>query len=161
MTKTHLQSGTKLYVVWKGMHGRCRDLTNLVYGGRGITVDPIWNDYVTFKKWATENLYEEGLVLDRKNNDAGYSPENCQFVSRKINNNNKSNSIIYTCFGETKTLKQWAEDSRCLVAYKTLYKRSEIDHMPIELALTKPVMAQKRNRNFKNSGSPAVGLKPA
>lgn len=59
------------------------------YGGRGINICPEWQEGSTkFINWALDNGYMPGLTLDRKNNNLGYSPENCRFVSQRINCSN-------------------------------------------------------------------------
>lgn len=52
------------------------------YGGRGIKVCQEWIDSPqSFIDWAFTNGWEPGLEIDRINNDKGYSPDNCRFVS--------------------------------------------------------------------------------
>lgn len=79
---------TKLYMVWKGMHSRCRDKGNTsfrYYGGKGIGVDPRWSNFEQFRQWAHDHGYLEGLSIDRLNASQNYSPENCEFVTRGEN----------------------------------------------------------------------------
>ncbi len=115
-----------LYGVWSTMRSRCanpkaRGYPN--YGARGITVCPEWLDYRTFKLWAEESGYAPGLQIDRNDNNAGYNPANCRWVTRKQNQRNKRLNHKVTAFDETKPLVDWAEDPRCVVAYGTLKKR--------------------------------------
>ena len=80
----------KLYDVFRSMKARCYKDTNKDYknyGARGIIVDFI--DYKDFIDWALQNGYEEGLEIDRKNNDGNYSKVNCRFVTKSINNMNR------------------------------------------------------------------------
>jgi hypothetical protein len=103
----HGLSHTRIYKVWKSMVYRCynserdRDVKN--YQERGITVCEEWvNDCVAFYKWAMNNGYEEGLELDRENNNKGYSPENCRWVTKSVNMQNRhllqtNNTSGYRC----------------------------------------------------------------
>lgn len=55
------------------------------YGGRGIKVCEEWlDDFSAFQKWALANGYKEGSTIDRKDNDKGYSPDNCRWTDRKV-----------------------------------------------------------------------------
>ena len=67
------------------------------YGGRGITVCAEWlpenNGKNNFIKWSLEHGYEKNLSIDRINNDMGYSPENCRWVTKRTQNINKKSSI--------------------------------------------------------------------
>lgn len=58
------------------------------YGGRGIKIE-VWKTPTEFYNWAIQNGYEEGLELDRKDNNGNYSPNNCRWVTRSINQRNK------------------------------------------------------------------------
>jgi hypothetical protein len=93
------------------------------YGGRGISIAEEWLDYENFRKWSLANGYDDTLTLDRINNDGDYCPENCRWATMKTQGNNRRTVRKFTYEGETKTLKQWAEDSRCTVSYHTLYQR--------------------------------------
>lgn len=53
------------------------------YGGRGIKVCPSWHDFENFFKWA-EPIFDRKLSIDRIDNDRGYSPRNCRWVSRSV-----------------------------------------------------------------------------
>jgi hypothetical protein len=131
-----------LYQIWKGMKTRCYNSNNqnyARYGARGISVCSIWKtDYKAFSDWAYTNGYVPHMtMIDRINNNGGYSPENCRFVSQKESANNTSKNILLTAFGETKTLALWVDDMRCIVKYATLYYRS-MHGWDTERALTTP-----------------------
>lgn len=110
----HTKKPTKLYNVWNTMRRRC-DNKNVKsfsdYGGRGIKVCAEWNEsFETFRDWAFESGYKEGLEIDRIDVDGNYSPDNCRWVSRQINANNKRNNHRITINGETKTLGEWCKE---------------------------------------------------
>lgn len=118
---THDQSYTKLYRVWNGIKTRCENPNSKSYpeyGGRGITLCPEWHDAATFLEWAWASGYHEGLEIDRIDNDGGYSPENCRWVPRKNNANNKRNCKFIEHNGESRTIAGWA--SYYAVNYKNL-----------------------------------------
>lgn len=111
----------RLNNIYRGMKTRCYNSKRQEYyryGGRGITVCKEWlaSDHKThkgwksFEKWSLENGYAENKTLDRIDNNKGYSPENCRWVDIKTQANNKTNNHFITYKGNTKTIKQWAED---------------------------------------------------
>ena len=63
----------KEYRVWRAMKARCYNPTNhnySHYGNRGISVCGEWkNSFETFYEWAISNGYQDGLSLDRIDND--------------------------------------------------------------------------------------------
>lgn len=98
----HGLSNHPLYGVFKDMHSRCENSKHKKYknyGERGIHVCDLWEDteegIINFVKWSENNDYKEGLQLDRHNNDLGYSPENCRWVSVSINNFNRRKTKGY------------------------------------------------------------------
>lgn len=114
----------RLHTVYRSMRQRCGD-PNVAsyprYGGRGITVEFLSFDH--FVTWSLANGYERGLQIDRIDNNGNYSPDNCRWVTPKVNSNNKSDTHHLTAFGETKTLRYWSEDPRCVVTYDRLRQR--------------------------------------
>lgn len=121
---THKMSNTSPYDIWVSMIRRCtnprsRDYSN--YGARGITVCQEWLDYPAFYEWMMEHGYENGLSLDRVNNNEGYSPENCRLVTMRVQQQNKRNSIIVTYNGVTKPLIEFGRQFN--IPYQTIYYR--------------------------------------
>lgn len=109
----HNLSKSKIKNVYRHMIDRCykeNDKNYNRYGARGITVCDEWRKGVEyFAKWAFANGYQECLTLDRADNDKGYSPENCRWVSYKTQQNNRSDNHRLTFCGETHTLSEWEE----------------------------------------------------
>lgn len=93
--KSHGMSKHPAYAVWRSMVDRCRLTTHQAwknYGGRGITVCEAWQTFETF--WADMGpTYRPGVDLDRRDNDRGYSAENCRWVTRRVNTMNKRATI--------------------------------------------------------------------
>ena len=90
--KTHGDYKTSLYRRWAGMRNRCNNPNEPAYpnyGGRGISVCNEWNDYVTFKKWAIENGYDEKLTLERIDVNGNYEPSNCCWATRSVQSSNR------------------------------------------------------------------------
>lgn len=114
------------------------------YGGRGISICDEWlNNYQAFEDWALSHGFEEGLAIDRIDNDGDYSPENCRFVTLKENNQKRRTTTYYTIDGETKNLQQWCDFykiKRCTVTER-LSKGYNIED-----ALTIPVKSHERDR---------------
>lgn len=101
---THGMSRGPIYQAWLSMKRRCGiikgDLskTKKNYINRKITVCKEWLRFKPFYEWA-KNKYHEGLVLDRKNTNGNYTPENCRFVTQKTNNQNSRRSKFWFILG--------------------------------------------------------------
>lgn len=90
----HGMSREKIYKVWTSMKQRCENEKEKYYhryGGRGISVCEEWTNekdgFINFYNWAVDNGYEEGLSIDRVENDGDYEPSNCQWIT--ISENSK------------------------------------------------------------------------
>jgi hypothetical protein len=103
------------------MRQRCLDKNHKWgrYGGRGITFDPSWEDFGTFL--ADMGDRPAGKTLDRKDNDLGYSKENCRWASSKEQANNRSDNTVLTYIGVSLNIAQWAD--RIGLPVNTLHSR--------------------------------------
>lgn len=139
--KNHGLSRTRIYLVFCDMRSRCTNKNHhayIHYGGRGITVCDEWmKDRLSFIKWAYENGYVQGLDLDRKDNNKGYSPENCRWVPRVVNRNNQRDTYMVVWNGVPIAL---ADLCRIKGLDRTLvYQRIHRDGYSIDEAINKPL----------------------
>lgn len=114
------------------------------YGGRGITICDEWlgdNGFVNFRNWSFSNGYDDTLTIDRIDNDGNYEPNNCRWITRKEQNNNRRNTKHVTYNGETKTLTEWANIFN--IDSINLYNRIFAKGWDIERALLTPVKKTK------------------
>lgn len=109
----HGYSDHPLYDCWVAIKSRClkpNDPKYKDYGGRGITICEEWkNDFCSFLEWALANGYNKCLTIDRINNNGNYTPQNCRWTTRKVQQNNTRHNKYLEYNGETKTLAQWCE----------------------------------------------------
>lgn len=143
---THGLSSIPEYAVWKTMRARCHCRTNRQfadYGGRGIRVCRRWAKFVNF-------LADMGRrptarhTIERRDNDRGYSPENCYWATKVQQGRNKRTNRLVTHGGLTMCLSAWAE--RLGVRYKTLHNRLW-SGMSIDRAFTLNIKPPVTNRS--------------
>ena len=96
---THGLHKTRLYRRWvdmlrrAGVYKGASEKEKHFYQDRGITVCDEWLIFENFRDWAISHGYSDDLEIDRRDNDKGYCPENCWWVSRRENVNNRRNTI--------------------------------------------------------------------
>jgi hypothetical protein len=111
----------KLKAKYTNINSRCthdsrHDYHN--YGGRGIKVEESFNTFYKFFMWSISNGYEEGLEIDRIDNNGNYSADNCRFVDRKTNCRNTrctklSVEIVEEIRSSSLSIKELAEKFDC------------------------------------------------
>jgi len=84
-------SGSRLHRIWLNMNNRCNNSKTRDYkwyGAKGIKLCDEWRSFLTFEQWALKNGYldldvefKNQLSIDRIDNDKGYNPDNCQWLT--------------------------------------------------------------------------------
>lgn len=140
----------RIVKVWRGMILRCKEnySERHLYFDKGITVCKEWSEtHKHFTKWAYENGYKKGLQIDRRDNSKGYSPENCRWVTSKVNCNNRDCTFYINYKDEKIALKMLLERLNRDSDYYTILGRIKrgMDH---NTAIDKPI----RTGNYKRNG---------
>ena len=89
--RKHNMKHSRIYNIWCGMKQRC-DENRKNYAN--VTYCSEWKEFVPFYEWSMSNGYADNLTLDRINNNGNYEPENCRWVSQKVQQNNRTNKCI-------------------------------------------------------------------
>ena len=144
----------RLRAVWNGMHWRCYNIhaSNYNnYGGRGIIVCKEWKSsgdknphdpgFLNFVNWAIENRWEEGLQLDRIDNDGPYSPENCRWVKQNINLSNRQRKDRIKYLGKSYSFRDFEKQYKLKI--NTCYKLQNIDNKFISTELYYQIHGEK------------------
>lgn len=79
----HNMSKTPTYRTWSNMVQRCNNHKNnsyYNYGGRGIKVCEKWLNFIGF--FEDMGLRPDGLTIERRDNELGYSKTNCYWADR-------------------------------------------------------------------------------
>jgi hypothetical protein len=108
-SKKHGMHGHRLYGIWQSMKHRCYNKKNnayAYYGGRGIGVCDRWQKFENFVSDMGDS-YQEGLTIERKDYDLGYSPDNCCWATITEQSRNKRNNVNATLNGQTKCVAVW------------------------------------------------------
>ena len=79
----------QLYKIWEGIKQRCYNPNHRKYhryGGRDIKMCLEWYLFPqVFIEYWLNNDWEQGLQIDRIDDDGDYSPENCQLLPNREN----------------------------------------------------------------------------
>ena len=135
--KKHGDYGSAEYRCWSHMKARCGNPKHRQfkhYGGRGISVCDRWMDYDNFLSDMGRRPTPEHS-LDRRENDKGYTPENCRWSTRVEQNRNNRGNHMLTHEGKTMCIMDWADHT----GIRHTVIRVRIDRgWPVERALTEP-----------------------
>lgn len=146
--RTHGMSETRLFRIWEKMRDRCNNPNVPAYknyGGRGIKVCNEWDEsFVAFYEWAIAAGYNDELTIERVDNDKGYGPDNCCWITREEQQRNKRNIRFVELDGERIPLKTACD--RLGVSYKAVHLRITRHGWDVERALYTPVGGRGTNQ---------------
>lgn len=143
MLNVERRMSNPVYVAWYNMRQRCQNPNHKNfdrYGGRGIEIDPRWDDFECFA--VDMGPRPNGHSLDRINNDLDYSPANCKWSTSLEQTNNRSSNLMLTHNGQTMSAADW--DRHLGFRKNTINKRLRQLGWTVERALTTPVRRRPR-----------------
>jgi len=143
---------SRLKIVWKRMRERCSNPNRHNYhryGGRGIGISG-WESRTDFIEWALANGYRQGLYIDRIDNDAGYSPENCQFVT--VTESNRNTSTVKTGWKVVRQLRSAAGDPSA--TYAELARAHSLSERTVRDIIQNKTWADRRYTPPPRTGAP-------
>ncbi len=79
---------TRLYRIYQAIHTRCSNPNYKdwqYYGGKGVKVCDEWRTFDKFQSWSLAHGYSCGLSIDRIDPRGDYSPDNCRWITTKMN----------------------------------------------------------------------------
>ena len=104
------------YTSWSSMVQRCTNTDDPnwpSYGGRGITVCERWMHFPFFLADMGER--PKGTTLDRRDNDKGYSPENCRWATPATQRKNQRRGVKLTD-GQVALIRSISDDNKTVAA---------------------------------------------
>jgi hypothetical protein len=140
-------SGT--YRAWASMIARCTQPSSPAfahYKKRGITTCERWRDFCNFLVDMGER--PANTTLDREDNNMGYMPGNCRWVSKQTQANNRITNVRFTYRGAEYTL---AELSRFTGVKKEIL-RSRLCRSGLPWTVEGAVSTPKLPRTKRRSG---------
>lgn len=159
--REHGQSFTPEYRAWQTMRLRCLNPSNRAYpayGGRGITVCDRWlDDFEAFLAdvGAKPSARHE---LDRIDNNRGYEPSNCRWVTRSQNDRNRRSTLWVDYRGERRRLIDLCEQFGTWL--DTVKFRLE-HGWTMEAAVETPTRAQANGRGRFNPSEQVIPQRKA
>jgi hypothetical protein len=135
-------SKTRLYKIWESMHTRCeckKHESYKIYKDKKICEE--WHripdrakqtGFLAFYDWAINNGYNDNLSLDRIDNNKGYCPENCRWVTIREQARNTTRNVNVRYKGKTQCLRAWCEELKisyiaiqhCISRYSLTYQQA-------------------------------------
>lgn len=145
---------TPEYLCYRNMLARCRNPNHPSYpnyGGRGIVVCQRWQEsYANFIADMGRRP-SNGHTIERRDNNLGYSPDNCVWADRLRQSNNTRLTTRLTYNGETKSLHEWGVVTG--LPRSLIYQRLKSGWSPERIFTTAPSAVHSANGRLANDKS--------
>jgi hypothetical protein len=121
------------FTAWAAMLDRCRN-TNAPafkdYGGRGIQVDPAWQESFAAFLAHIGPRPSTKHSLDRIDNNGNYEPGNVRWALKRTQNRNQRSNRQITYNGRTQSLAAWTDELglRYRAVYQRLHRGATVEH---------------------------------
>jgi hypothetical protein len=126
------------------------------YGERGVAICERWlESYDNF--FSDMGLKPDGLTLDRIDNDASYSPENCRWATKKEQRRNQRTCHFLEFEGRRLLLREWAEEKG--INELTLSYRLLRLGWSVEKALSTPALSPHEVAKIARASQSAMAAK--
>ena len=86
----------RIFRIWENIKKRsgviCRKSFQRVRSAKyyaNVKLCEEWRSFANFYRWAMSHGYREDLLIDRIDNEKGYSPDNCRWVTLSVQNKNR------------------------------------------------------------------------
>lgn len=140
MNFKHGATKTPEFWIWRTMKVRCHNPNSAGYpnyGGRGIKVCEDWKK--NFSKFLADmgRRPSESHSLERIDNNAGYSSNNCRWATKREQGQNRRTSRFITYLGRTQTITDWAREIG--LSKSQMKKRIDAGWALNKALLTKPL----------------------
>lgn len=150
---THGMTRTSTYRSWSHAKGRCETPTDpkyYCYGARGIKMCERWSSsFANF--FADMGSKPDGLTLERKDVNKGYSPDNCIWASAHVQARSRSDNVIVLHAGKSMVLMDYARamDVSCKPLYHRVSKGQDARTAAIELKLNGSRFVEDHRKRHK------------
>lgn len=124
------------YRSWEGARARCRNPKDPFYkdyGGRGITFDAAWDNFLDFLN--DMGPRPKGSTLERRDANGPYAKWNCEWADAQTQQRNKRSNRKVTFQGQTLLMVELSEVTG--IPYGLLYDRIIRSGWSVEKAVSK------------------------
>lgn len=153
----HGKSHTRVHNIWCGILTRCDNPHFRAYnryGGRGITICERWRTFENF--YADMGDPPPGYSIERIDNDGNYCPENCKWIPRNKQVENRCVTKRCEYKGRQMTCREIAIETG--TNHKILYQRIFRDGMTPEEAVIEPAFRRHKRILYRGEVYTYAGL---
>ncbi len=147
----------KFYRTYDNIKTRCYNKKNhkyKSYGAKGVVMCDEWlQDRKAFIMWCAETCKDLNLTIERKDVNGDYSPNNCTWVTKEQQAQNKRNSIKVKYYGSEYCLRDLCRKlGYNTIEYRRIYVRIAYENWDVYKAIETPInKCDNKSKHLKPS----------